>query len=202
MDNDASHVKYIVTALVRRQEQADLFESKGIKVTILNDFADLDSCRNVAEKHDAIISAAAGQNDETALAFIRGLGDRQKATRKCCHYIHTGGTTVVGFTPVLEGVQDTPPWSDQTDFANYEKTFPKTIKQRPNRLFFFNLAEELGVKASMIVPPSIWGTGRGLFSTMSTQVATLTKAALQEGQAIVVGQGNGVSIHEPIFPGC
>jgi nucleoside-diphosphate-sugar epimerase len=52
--------------------------------------------------------------------------------------------------------------------------------------------KEVGVKTTVIMSPTIYGVGTGLFNKLSIQVPNIMRVALKEGQVDVVGEGKGV----------
>jgi len=103
----------------------------------------------------------------------------------------TSGSSVLGYEPVLGAPVDTKVWSDATkDFSLYEKYHPQTRSKRVGELALFGYGDSENVRIYVIVPTAVYGEGTGLFGTFS--YPNLVKSAIKEGQAIVVGQGNGI----------
>lgn len=65
-------------------------------------------------------------------------------------------------------------------------------------LRFFELGEELDIKAFIICSPLIYGGGTGLFNKSSIQIPTIVRAALRRERAIYAGDGLGVWYHTHI----
>lgn len=110
--------------------------------------------------------------------------------------IHTSGTSNLADQP-LSGAYVHPPgkiFNDaRDDIYAYERhrndlfAYP----QRTSELGVIDAGLELGVKTIVIMSPTIYGRGTGAFNRSSIQVPAFISAALTQGQAVVVGEGNG-----------
>lgn len=81
-------IEYELTALVRKKEQGDLLQDKGILVRFFSGLDDLEECRKIANDYDVVIAAAMGTHDESCAAWVYGLSDRQKRLGTKCYYVH------------------------------------------------------------------------------------------------------------------
>jgi hypothetical protein len=77
-----------ITALVRKQEQADLLKGRGINTILFQGLDDFDFLKKVASEHDYVLRTVTGSHDSSAVALIQGLAERKKQTGKETHYIH------------------------------------------------------------------------------------------------------------------
>lgn len=67
------------TALVRKQEQADLLESKGVNGVVFSGLDDTETLTTQASKHDIVINTASASHLKAAEAILFGLSERKKA---------------------------------------------------------------------------------------------------------------------------
>jgi hypothetical protein len=78
------------SALVRKQEQADVLRAKGINAILIRDLDDTDFLKHVASEYDIVIHSANGFYPPSAKALIEGLAERQKATGREVFYLQVG----------------------------------------------------------------------------------------------------------------
>jgi hypothetical protein len=85
---DANIKASSISALVRKQDQADLLKQKGVNAILFSGLDDTKVVRDVASKHDIVINCASAFQSGAAEALIQGLADRKKETGKKTHLIH------------------------------------------------------------------------------------------------------------------
>lgn len=183
------------SALVRKQEQADILNAKGVNAILFGDLDDVEVLKKVTSEHDIVIHSANGFHAASAKALIEGLAERKKATGKEVFYFQTSGTSNIADTPITKPhahSQSTTPriFSDASEnihqyLLNRESTEP--YPQRTTDLAVISTGLAANVPTLIIMSPTVYGRGTGLFNTTSIQVPALTKAALARGQAIYVG---------------
>jgi nucleoside-diphosphate-sugar epimerase len=64
-----------------------------------------------------------------------------------------------------------------------------TYPQRTTDISVIETGLATSVRTYIIMPPTIYGVGSGLFNTMSIQIPTLMRTAIAKGRAEVVGAG-------------
>lgn len=72
------------TALVRKQEQADLLSTKGVNGVVFAGLDDTEVLRTQASKHDIVINTANASHLKAAEAILLGLADRKAAGKMAC----------------------------------------------------------------------------------------------------------------------
>ncbi|KAL8371166.1 hypothetical protein RB595_001149 [Gaeumannomyces hyphopodioides] len=173
-----------ISALVRKEEQAAVLRGLGVEPILFKGLDDVDALRRAAAEHDAVIHTASSQHDASAVALIRGLGDRKKATGKETHFIHTAGTSALGDQAVSGRLVETRVFNDKTDdiFAYERGRQAKDVyDQRTTDLAVLEAGEATGVKTYIIMPPTIYGIGTGAFNRLSIQVLAIMRAARRDG---------------------
>lgn len=63
--------------------------------------------------------------------------------------------------------------------------------QRTTDLVVIETAEKAGVKAYLMMPPTIYGKGEGYFHQQSMQIPHTIEHAIREGRAEYIGDGSG-----------
>ncbi|KAH7002285.1 hypothetical protein EDB80DRAFT_720351 [Ilyonectria destructans] len=186
-----------ITALVRKQQQADVLEVRGVKPVVFRDLDDVEHLTSVASEHDVVIHTASGFHLGSALALISGLGARKKETGAGVHYIHTSGTW--NFADSSPASQGTSPAdiSDKSDlYAVLKQLEAQTpFSQRTTLLEVVSASEREGVNAYILMPPDIYGPGTGLFNQHTMQLFDFVKGALDAGRAEYVGSSSGGAGH-------
>lgn len=95
LNSSNPHIKALsISALVRKQEQADLLKAKGIHGIVFSSLDDVDVVRRVAGENDIVINTASAFHAAAAEAIIQGLADRQKATGKKSVLIHVSSPAI------------------------------------------------------------------------------------------------------------
>ncbi|KAI4652736.1 uncharacterized protein J4E78_007563 [Alternaria triticimaculans] len=190
-----------ITCLVRGQERvAQLHAAFGDKVKVIGfeGLDDTDRLVEIASQYDVIFNMTLGYHLASAAAFIEGLSLRQKSTGKDAWMVHTSGVSNLADQP-LSGVHvESKPDLEFDDSGDniyaYEKS-RNTVKkyiQRTTELGMIDAGLESGVKTVVLMSPLIYGVGTGLWNKRSLQVPRLARAAISEGEAIVIGDGKGV----------
>ncbi|KAF6812759.1 hypothetical protein CMUS01_12979 [Colletotrichum musicola] len=190
------------TALVRKQEQADLLSTKGVNGVVFAGLDDTEVLRKQASQHDIVINTASASHLQAAEAILLGLADRKKGGKMAC-LIHTSGTSCFGDNPV-SGI-----YRDDNQEIIHSDNEPNTIKhqllyayekhreethpypQRTTDVFVMERSEQLGVRAHILCSPTIYGIGTGFFNRLSIQAVGIMRAARRDGYVFVIGQGAG-----------
>ncbi|TAQ84378.1 hypothetical protein B7494_g7299 [Chlorociboria aeruginascens] len=181
--------KYPTSVLVRGRDKADALSNLGVKAILFDSLDQLDRLQQVASEHDT-----AGAHTNSARALILGLAERKKQTGKEVHYIHTSGTSNLADQPITGAYHEDRIFSDKDDIYQYLKD-REALQVYPQRTTDITVVEtglQVGVKTTILMSPTIYGIGTGLFNTVSIQGPLLTKAALKSGQADVIGEGKGI----------
>ncbi|KPM35218.1 hypothetical protein AK830_g11351 [Neonectria ditissima] len=181
-----------ISALVRKQDQADALRLKGVNAIVFGGLDDTAHIRDVASKHDVVINTASASHSPAAEALILGLADRKKETGKETHFIHTSGTSSLGELPVNGKITETHVLSDKEDIYSYQRSREDKEKyqQRTTDLFVFDKGEAANVKTYILMSPTIYGLGSGLFNQTSIQIDTVIRAARRDGVTSVLGSGD------------
>ena len=183
-----SVAQFNITILIRGDEtRVKKLASLGITPLIgSNDSHEIIE-KAASESHVVIHTANSADDLSSTKAIISGLNMRIKATGKPAIYIHTSGTAVIA-----EDVR-----GKKGSNTVYNDLHPDQINgladEQPHRnidLFIVNAADANPLlKSAIIIPPTIYGIGTGLFKHTSHQIPTLIRAALKRGQAETIGPG-------------
>jgi nucleoside-diphosphate-sugar epimerase len=128
------------------------------------------------------------------VALIQGLASRAKSTSHPVHYIHTSGTSNLADQPITGTFLESRIFTDKENIYAYQKSREElqVYAQRTTDIAVVETGKEVGVKTTVIMSPTIYGVGTGLFNKLSIQVPNIMRVALKEGQVDVVGEGKGV----------
>ncbi|KAL1792261.1 hypothetical protein ACET3X_010012 [Alternaria dauci] len=190
-----------ITCLVRGQDRiAQLHNAFGpeLKVVLFDGLEDVARLVEIASQYDIILNMTLGYHLASAVAFVKGLFLRRAHTGRDVWMVHTSGVSNLADQPLSGAhVESTPDleFNDaEDDIYAYEKArnAKKMYIQRTTELGMIDAGIALGVKTVVLMPPLIYGVGTGLWNKRSLQVPRLVQAAITEGQAIVVGEGQGV----------
>ncbi|EED13540.1 NAD dependent epimerase/dehydratase family protein [Talaromyces stipitatus ATCC 10500] len=180
-----------ISALVRKQEQAAILKENGVNGIIFSGLDDTDFVRKVASDHDFVINTANAFHFRAAEAIILGLADRKKQTGKDVYLIHTSGTSSLGDFPITGSYTETRVLSDKDDIYTYlrHREDLEPYQQRTTDLVVFEKGEAASIKTYILMSPTIYGLGSGLFNRTSIQIDAIMRAARRDGFTSVIGSG-------------
>ncbi|SPO05467.1 related to NAD dependent epimerase/dehydratase family protein [Cephalotrichum gorgonifer] len=176
-----------VTALVRKQGQADLLRDKGVDAVVLpGGLDDTEGLANLASQHDVVVQAAYGYHPASAEALISGLARRQKERGGSPFYVQVSGTTSFAESDLSGGAgREGRGFSDKDEgLYEYEVAREEELSyvQRALDVRVVRAGEELGVRTYLVVPPHVYGRGTGYFNRASQIIPFMAKNALQAGK--------------------
>ncbi|KAH6886838.1 NAD dependent epimerase/dehydratase family protein [Thelonectria olida] len=186
-----------ISGLVRTKGQQAAMVDLGITPILFDDWNQHERLENIAEGFDIIIHAGAGWHPGAARALIMGQGKRRAQNGCKVHYLHLSGTTSLSDYPHTEGWIESRTFSDKEDIYTYLKA-RESAKQYPVRETDIAVVEEgeaQGVDTYVVMAPTIFGLGTGLFNVYSIQIPVMIQEALQSGQVSVIGRGETVWSH-------
>ncbi|KAK1985722.1 NAD dependent epimerase/dehydratase [Colletotrichum cereale] len=171
-----------ITVLVRKQEQANLLKQKGVEAVVFQGLDDSEFLKKTASKYDYIVHTPTGFHTSSAVALIEGLAQRKMQTGKEVHFIHV--RIQKSYAPLKV-------WSDLENVFEFEEEKEKeeTYAQRTTDIAVVNTGEQTGVKTYIMMPPTIYGRGTGLFNQGSMQIPSIIRGAVKAGVPQYVGDG-------------
>ncbi|KAK8007393.1 hypothetical protein PG989_001383 [Apiospora arundinis] len=200
-----------ITVLVRKPEQAAVFEGLGIPA-IVGTLDDAEVLRAAAAAHDIVLHTAGATHQASIAPLLAGLAERrhqaasEEASSSSTHLIHTAGATMLSDYPITSRFRDDEDggdsaaaaaarvFSDKHDDDIYERRTPYVV--RTVALAAVDGGEAAGVGTCVVVPPRVYGRGTGLFNTRSQQIPLLIGGAVAGGGgdkvAEYVGSREGV----------
>ena len=124
--------------------------------------------------------------------IYQALSDRPKGP-KSPYYIQISGASALAVNELADksrvpGSASNIIYNDLTDLESIKSL----INQYPNRAvdnFMFSAAENSSVKTALVVPPMIYGLGRGPVNQRSIQIPSLVNATLKRQRGLQVGPG-------------
>ncbi|KAI1305665.1 NAD dependent epimerase/dehydratase family protein-like protein [Xylaria venustula] len=192
-----------ITCLVRGADRAaKLTATYGDRVNpvVYKDLDDLETTTAVAAQHDLVISTTLGYHTASARALQKGLAQRKRAHPSSePWFIHTSGTSNIGSRPVSRAWLDNDSLKGRTfddvadDVYGYEvaRNAKEPYIQRTTELSVVDAGLELDVRTLVVMAPTIYGMGSGLFNKRSVQIPAFIATSLDRGRAVVIGDGEG-----------
>ncbi|KAI9710248.1 MAG: hypothetical protein M1820_002741 [Bogoriella megaspora] len=200
----STSIPFPITCLVRGDDRVTkLKQTYGDKVNpvLFKDLDDTDRIIEIASSHDLAINTTLGYHPESAASVVHGLAKRKQTTGRDVWVIHTSGTSNLADTPLTHEYPESNAkrvFDDSVDDVySYEKArnASSPYAQRTAELGVVDAGLQTGVRTLVIMSPTIYGLGTGLFNRTSIQVPGYIAGALAEGQAVVIGDGAGVWDH-------
>ncbi|CAJ2501889.1 Uu.00g047420.m01.CDS01 [Anthostomella pinea] len=195
----------VITCLVRGADRAAVLSSKygnRVRPVIYKDLDDLEATTAAAAQSDIVINTTLGYHVASGQALLRGLAQRKASTGgRDVWMIHTSGTSNVADQPITKAWVEKDPEREfddaRDDIYGYEKEREalRPYAQRTAELAVVDTGLDLGVKTLVIMSPTIYGIGTGLFNKTSVQVPAYILSVLDHGRSVVVEGGKGVWDH-------
>jgi len=165
-----------VTGLARSEEKAALLKARGIEPV----FGTLDASEiltSAAQAADAVIHAASADHPGSVVTLVTALERSGKLL------IHTTGSAIVADHADGEFATAAPLTED-----DYYEPVPSRRSRVDMNRYLRQAAIEKGVRAIVVCPTMVYGTGRGLQS-QSDQIPKLMAISRQVGAGVYFGQG-------------
>jgi nucleoside-diphosphate-sugar epimerase len=165
-----------VLGLVRSEDKAKQLAGRGIE-PILGTLDDTVILQDAAGKADAVINAASSDHRGAVEALVAALEHSSKPL------IHTSGSSIVG-DDVLGESENPAIYPDDVWFD------PMPIRRARVAIdrFVREAGVSKGIRAMVICPTMVYGTGRGL-QPESDQIPKLTRYSRQRGAGLYIGKG-------------
>jgi nucleoside-diphosphate-sugar epimerase len=182
--------KYDITAIVRDSPRAEKLKSAtGVNVIV----AELDSpnLAEIASGFDVVLHTAHADHVEGAYALVAGLEKRatseSSGSRKPI-LIHTSGTGVLIHNDEANGKIKTEKVYSDDDLGKYHALPAGQIHKNVDDIIL-DAGRRGKIDAIVVCPPTIWGTGQGVFNQHSLQVPLYIRAVGQFGYGMMLEDG-------------
>jgi nucleoside-diphosphate-sugar epimerase len=170
---DAGHQ---VFGLVRSEDKAKQLAARGIE-PILGTLDDTAILQDAAGKADAVINAASSDHRDAVEALVAALEHSSKPL------IHTSGSSIVGDDVLGESenpaIYPDDVWFDPIPIRRARVAIDRFVREA---------GVSKGIRAMVICPTMVYGTGRGL-QPESDQIPKLTRYSRQRGVGLYIGKG-------------
>ncbi|CAH0057632.1 unnamed protein product [Clonostachys solani] len=198
------HPEYQVKALVRGAAKIEAvkgaFDSNQVQVVE----GDLDNSSLISRQAtgaDIVVNLAASGHLQSVEAIHRGLSAKSKDPSSP-YWIQISGGSVVAAAEVTDktrvsGTGSDVIWDDLLDIEAL-KTFIKKYPYRKVDNYMLDVATTAPhIKTAVVIPPMIYGPGRGPVNQRSVQLPDLARETLKRRRAFQVGPGESrwSSIH-------
>ncbi|ETS82777.1 hypothetical protein PFICI_04653 [Pestalotiopsis fici W106-1] len=192
-----------ITCLVRGADRATTLTSaygSRVRTIIYKGLDDVEATEAAASQADVVIGATLGFHPASAQALLRGLAKRRAAAqgKTDIWMIHLSGASNLSDQPITGAYLEDRTFDDvEDDVYGYEKHREglRHYPQRATELGVIDSGLELGVRTVVMMPPTIYGVGTGLFNRTSIQIPTYIRAVLELGHGVVIGDGAGEINH-------
>lgn len=176
---------HLVTALVRRREQASRIESSGA-TAILGDLDNKALITKLSTEHDIIIHLASADHLPSVDAILDGIAERVKQGRGTV-YTHTSGTSILNDDAAGKYLGEKIFHDDTADEID---SVSDDAPHRKIDLTILGRRDEFGdyARIAIVIPPLIYGINPR-HKRLSIQVPTLVRFALKHGFSGYVGDG-------------
>ncbi|KAM0270395.1 hypothetical protein ACHAPA_003579 [Fusarium lateritium] len=189
-----SHPQHRVRALIRDASKGEAIQKAYDQVQIVKGgLDDTDIIAQEARDADVVIHLAATGHLKSVQTIHQALSDRPKGP-KSPYYIQISGASALAVGELADKSRVSGSGSDviYNDFTGVE-AIKSLIKQYPNRTvdnYMISVAERNSpVKTALIIPPMIYGQGRGPVNQRSIQIPGLVNATLKRQRGLHIGPG-------------
>ncbi|KAF4962589.1 hypothetical protein FSARC_9367 [Fusarium sarcochroum] len=189
-----SHPQYKVRALIRDATKGAAITKAYSQVQVVNGgLDDTELIAQEAKDADVVIHLAATGHLKSVETIHQALSDKPKGP-KSPYYIQISGASALAAGELADKSRVFGSGSDAVynDLDGIE-SIKSLIKQHPSRAvdnFIFSVTEKNSpVKTALVVPPIIYGQGRGPVNQRSMQIPGLANATLRRQRGLQLGPG-------------
>ncbi|CZR44440.1 uncharacterized protein FPRO_14193 [Fusarium proliferatum ET1] len=189
-----SHPEYKVRALVRDASKgAAITKSYSQVQLVTGELDDTDVIAQEARDADVVLHLAATGHLKSVQTIYETLSKRPDSA-KPPYYIQISGASALAAGELADKSRVFGTGSDviYNDLTGID-SIKSLIKQYPSRAvdnYVFSVSEQnSNVKTALVVPPIIYGRGRGPGNQRSIQIPGLAKATLERKKGLQVGSG-------------
>ncbi|KAJ7103955.1 hypothetical protein B0H15DRAFT_46 [Mycena belliarum] len=190
------------TVLVRDPKKAAIFEELGVQA-VVGSHKDAALVEKLASEADVVIAIADSDDLGAANATLAGLKKRHAKLGSKPIFVHTSGAGVLAED--AKGMHSNAVVYDDSD-ADQIETLAPTQTHRNVDLAITQADAEGYIKSYIVLPASVFGLAKGRLVDLGVQhphsmaIPYLISAALDRGQAGMVGEGKNVwpivEVHE------
>ncbi|OHF02495.1 NAD dependent epimerase/dehydratase [Colletotrichum orchidophilum] len=150
----------------------------------------------LASQYDVVINAGSGFHPPSAEAFVHGLAKRKDRNGgRPIWMIHTSGAFNIADKPLTGTNRPDAEYEDALAEKMYEFEEAEDAKdpypQRTAELAVLRIGDQLGVNATSIQSPCIFGPGSGLFNKAGLMIPIMMGYVLQNGCGLTLGDETG-----------
>ncbi|KAG9496003.1 hypothetical protein J7337_012574 [Fusarium musae] len=189
-----SHPEYKVRALVRDASKGAAITKNYSQVQLVTGgLDDADVIAQEAQDADVVLHLAATGHLKSVQTIYETLSERPDSA-KSPYYIQISGASALAAGELADKSRVFGTGSDviYDDLTGID-SIKSLIKQYPSRAvdnYIFSVSEQnSNVKTALVVPPIIYGQGRGPGNRRSIQIPGLAKATLERKKGLQVGSG-------------
>ncbi|KAJ3542386.1 hypothetical protein NM208_g4124 [Fusarium decemcellulare] len=189
-----SHPHYLVRALVRDATKGEALKRSFDQVQIVN--GSLDDTELIAREAvdaDVVVHLAATNHLESVQAIHQALSGKL-SSEKAQYWIQVSGASVLAMPELADKSRVSGSGGNNIydDLLGME-SIQSLIKHHPSRAvdnYMLSVASDTPhVRTAVVIPPIIYGQGRGPVNKRSIQIPELAKATLQRRKGLQVGPG-------------
>ncbi|KAM0421357.1 hypothetical protein ACHAPT_010892 [Fusarium lateritium] len=189
-----SHPEYQVRVLIRDAAKGEAVSKEFNQVEVV--YGGLDDAEIIAREAkaaDVVLNLAAFSHLPSVQAIHQALSDKSGG-QKPPYWIQISGASLLASSELVDQSRVSGVASDDiyNDLSGIESV-QSLIKQYPARdvdNYMLSVATDTPqIKTALIVPPMIYGQGRGPGNQRSVQIPELAKATLQRQKGLQVGPG-------------
>ncbi|PVI07642.1 NAD(P)-binding protein [Periconia macrospinosa] len=181
-----------ITALVRNSDKGAKVAAQYPRVRLVyGDIGNLELLSAEAAKADVILHTANAGNVAAVEALVAGLAQKQTPA----YIIHSAGTGSLGVPDVQNNTLGSASEKvyDDWDGVDEVTSTPETWGTRKaENVALTASSRNPNIFGAVVVPPFIYGPGRGPDNQRSIQLPNMVKSTLQRGKGFQVGEGKNV----------
>ncbi|RSL98264.1 hypothetical protein CEP52_010425 [Fusarium oligoseptatum] len=189
-----SHPHYRIRALVRDATKGEAIKRSFGQVQIVN--GGLDDTELIAREAvgaDVVVHLAATNHLKSMQTIHKALSEKARG-EKSQYWIQISGASVLAMPELANPSRASGSAGDNVynDLSGIE-SIQSLIRQHPSRAvdnYMLSVSSDTPhVKTAVVIPPIIYGQGRGPVNQRSIQIPELAKLTLQRGKGLQVGEG-------------
>ncbi|KAM5361363.1 hypothetical protein ACJZ2D_013133 [Fusarium nematophilum] len=188
------HPQWRVRALIRDAAKGDAVKKSFSQVQVINGgLDDTELIAREAEDADIVVQLAASGHLKSVQAIHQGLSTKPKGDRPP-YWIQISGGSVLAAPEVanksrVSGTGSGVIYNDLSGIGSIRNLIKKHPSRAVDNYMLSVAANTPQIKTAILVPPVIYGQGRGPVNQRSFQIPELARVTLQRQKGLQIGSG-------------
>ncbi|KAH7369318.1 hypothetical protein B0T11DRAFT_72374 [Plectosphaerella cucumerina] len=186
------HPDYTIRALVRNDAHRDVISKAYPNVQLVSgSLDDTETIAREAAEATVVLNIASAGHLDSVQTIHKALSSRDG---KKAHWIQISGASLLAAAELADkdfiaGEPSDTVFDDLDSLSDINDIVRRHPARTVDNFILFRAAETSNVNTALVIPPIIYGQGRGPVNQRSMQIPDLAKATIQRGRGLQLGRG-------------